>query len=438
MSDNSFNRIAPPPNSYSGGHTPSHGKAQVQTLARDAFGREIPDQQPQPPFTTGNGSAQPAATKKETATDVLGRRAGALADELDFPAFVASLVHGTFDAIVDSSIRQMEAYANLVAAVSKPLDQFALENVTRNQARDWLVEQYPADVGLVGEGGEFMLTPVVKNEDDFNEKFKILSAFTGLDILSSYTDQDIMNTYNSYKIYFYASNTLNYENKYIGDAILLLAYDLIEKFPKEEKNILKTIKECDVGIEFHTNLSKRVFNFNSEIENKIQSLKDKLNISCNKQNFRVNNTYIMDFGEFQSNTEIKHNFEKFNIAYYTGIESCTKTQTLLESLDAKILNLDSMKSDLAMDTFHLNPDLTYKLASTIMLDAFDQNADLLVVDNDDLFYLFDYNRKELSRVSGRDILIPVIHRNELEKLSNGIHGSVKETLNKHIVNPELI
>src|SRR4051812_25781854 len=147
--------IPPPPQGRS---------APAMALARDAFGREIGAPAPLPaegqPPPLGDG-AQPSAAPKEKATDALGRRAGALSDEIDFPAFVASLVHGTFDAIVDSSIKQMESFADLVSAVSKPLDQFTSENVPSGQARAWLVEQYPRDVTLVEEGGEYRLAPLI-------------------------------------------------------------------------------------------------------------------------------------------------------------------------------------------------------------------------------------------------------------------------------------
>ena len=135
-------------------------------LARDAFGREIAEPPPaaEPDPFGGDGSAP--ARKKESATDALGRRAGNLTDELDFPQFVASLIHGTFDAMVDSSIRQMQAYADLVSAVAKPLEQFTDENVSINQARDYLVEQHPRDVMLVDAGGELQLAPVPRGEDD--------------------------------------------------------------------------------------------------------------------------------------------------------------------------------------------------------------------------------------------------------------------------------
>ncbi|TGN94402.1 hypothetical protein [Burkholderia sp. USMB20] len=149
-------------------------------LARDAFGREIVDgsgsgdpgrQDGALPQAMPAGGAAPAAPggsapPKEKATDAIGRRAAALADAIDFPTFVASLVHGTYDAIVDSSIKQVESFADLVGAVAKPLDQFTQENVTDGQARAWLVEQYPHDVTLTQDGGDYRLAPVVRPGDD--------------------------------------------------------------------------------------------------------------------------------------------------------------------------------------------------------------------------------------------------------------------------------
>lgn len=151
-------RLIPPPPRSRGGFAPA------MTLARDAFGREIASPSSgsaeEPPLFGNPDPSQPAQ-KTEKATDALGRRAGALSDEIDFPAFVASLVHGTFNAIVDSSIKQMESFADLVSAVSKPLDQFTQENVTAGQARAWMVEQYPRDVTLIAEAGDYTLAPLI-------------------------------------------------------------------------------------------------------------------------------------------------------------------------------------------------------------------------------------------------------------------------------------
>ena len=54
-----------------------------------------------------------------------------------FPAFVADQIGGTFEAVVDQSIQQMEAYADLVAEVGKTASAFAegeLSEAERNDA----------------------------------------------------------------------------------------------------------------------------------------------------------------------------------------------------------------------------------------------------------------------------------------------------------------
>ena len=66
-----------------------------------------------------------------------------LVADVDFPDFVSNLLNGVFDAIVDSSIRQMEAYAKLVAGVAKSLDEFTDENISDNEARDYLLDRLP-------------------------------------------------------------------------------------------------------------------------------------------------------------------------------------------------------------------------------------------------------------------------------------------------------
>ena len=61
-------------------------------------------------------------------------------EAISFPDFVADLIKGTFNAIVNSSIQQMEAYTQLLEDVAKTVDQFMADNITDNQARDWLVQ----------------------------------------------------------------------------------------------------------------------------------------------------------------------------------------------------------------------------------------------------------------------------------------------------------
>jgi hypothetical protein len=268
------------------------------------------------------------------------------------------------------------------------------------------------------------------DEKDFENRIHILKDFI---------NEEDKQAYLKLKQYYYASNTLNYKDDYVGDPLLILAYDLIQKNEEAEELILHTLADIEVGAAYYTSLKNRILNFDSAIEDKIHTIQEKLNLreDIEKQNFRINNTLILDFGEFEKDYEIKHDFKDFNIAYYPSNNS-EETIDLLNKLEAKNLKLDSLKIDIAKNTFNKNPEITYRTACTILLDAFDNNADFLLVDNIEDFYVFDYNRKAIEKLCGREILIPIIHKNELQKLASGKHKEAKQTLVKHQIDPEII
>lgn len=294
-----------------------------------------------------------------------------------------------------------------------------------------LVENFGKDLTVEPISIRRAHTDFLINQADFEERLKVLSEFI---------DEEDKKKYEEYKIYFYASNTINYEYDYIGDALLLLASDLIEKNSSQENDILKALKEYACGASYHTTLQGRVYNLDDSIEEKITELKTKLGVikPIKEQNFHLEKKNILDFGVFEEPKEIKHDFEDFNLAYFKGVSEDSQTTNLLNKLNAKVIDIPSLNVDLALDTFHLNSDFTMKLASTAMIESFDNAADLLVVDDENLFNLFDSNRNSLAQACGRDVLLPVVHKNELVKLACGEHEAAKQTLSKHIVDPEIV
>jgi hypothetical protein len=82
---------------------------------------------------------------------------GQLVQKVDFPKFVSGLIQNVFQAIVDSSLQQMKAYGELLANVAKSVDQFAKDNISENNARDWLSDRFPDQLGVGVEdfGGSF-------------------------------------------------------------------------------------------------------------------------------------------------------------------------------------------------------------------------------------------------------------------------------------------
>jgi len=96
---------------------------------------------------------------------------GELVGKVDFPRFVGGLIENVYQAIVTSSIQQMRAYAEMLKSVSQSVDDFARENITENNARDWLVDTYPDvfDIEAPSPDDESEGTPqprlVTKGED---------------------------------------------------------------------------------------------------------------------------------------------------------------------------------------------------------------------------------------------------------------------------------
>ena len=99
-------------------------------------------------------------------TAVIGQRAAEALQAVNFPGFVAGLISGVFQAIVDSTAQQLREYANLVASLSQSVDSFTRDNVSLSQTRDWFAQQFPADLRIelpqTGKAGEPRLVPKVE------------------------------------------------------------------------------------------------------------------------------------------------------------------------------------------------------------------------------------------------------------------------------------
>lgn len=112
---------------------------------------------------------------------------GEAINTVDFPGFVAGLIKGVFQAIVDASIQQMEAFAELVKNVSKSVDEYMKDNVSKNQARDYLAGKYPdhLQVDLAGQEPKVVPKPDA-DESTMPDFFKDL----GLDMPVEQLDED--------------------------------------------------------------------------------------------------------------------------------------------------------------------------------------------------------------------------------------------------------
>ena len=94
-------------------------------------------------------------------------------------------------------------------------------------------------------------------------------------------------------------------------------------------------------------------------------------------------------------------------------------EQLIVTSDAKYINLNSKNDDLAFQSQEVNKTFSYKIAGNILLEAKDSNADFIVVQSEDSFKLFDNKQKEIEKVVGREIQLPVI---TLKQFNNILAG----------------
>lgn len=96
-----------------------------------------------------------------------------LRQDVNFPQFVADLINGVFNAIVDSSIKQMEAFAEMVKSVAKSAESYAQDEISTGEARAYLKSRFPSSVNMSGGAIEI-------SEDDNGETPDFKASFPNL------------------------------------------------------------------------------------------------------------------------------------------------------------------------------------------------------------------------------------------------------------------
>jgi len=83
--------------------------------------------------------------------------------DLGFVEFTAGLINGTFDAIIGATIKQMQAYAELVADLAKTLTEFQAENISDAQVNAHLSNRYPDGQGGTSVRSDYPFTATAAN-----------------------------------------------------------------------------------------------------------------------------------------------------------------------------------------------------------------------------------------------------------------------------------
>lgn len=289
-------------------------------------------------------------------------------------------------------------------------------------------------------GNEIQINPISEfrakkdlqiDRSDFIDKLSLIEDYISAEQNIAYRK--------STELAYYASNTLNYNRDYIGDHVLIIAADLIEKCFELKNEILNKLINVDNGLWYHTSLENRMLS--DKEEKKIQKviylaseyIKPRSKVAkrvasfCDKKSI-----YDFETSTAVSASSVSQSFDGFNIAAYHGVQQ-SSLKALIEVSDASYVDIVSNKEDLASHSVLTDENFSYKIAGDILMQAKDNNADFVLVKNEATRAFFDKNQGKMERIIGRDLGISVISQGQFVQLLEGEKDSSKLGFDDHKV-----
>ncbi|MDR0407540.1 MAG: hypothetical protein LBH45_01275 [Campylobacteraceae bacterium] len=185
---------------------------------------------------------------------------------------------------------------------------------------------------------------------------------------------------------------------------------------------------------------------NSYVKNKIEK---KLNLSELTTDFlaKVSHTYeaLLAKSTFESiNKNIKQTFDGFRTAVYMGpyLELShtinDDLNKLFDNMKLSRVHFDKEFCPSGYDICSYAPEIAFKMAGTVLSDAFDSGADFIIVNDVRTFYMFDTCRKKIEKAMGRQIPLYVLTIPQIVLLALGEKDKKLLGFNAYKVKPTIL
>ena len=244
---------------------------------------------------------------------------------------------------------------------------------------------------------------LIINDSDFMQRYEILAPFA--------SDEDLAYYKTLYALH-YASETEKFDHTYIGDAVLILAHKMINEGSEHKESILDAITSPYSGLldcEYENNF------FNAQDHTAaIEEL--KMMVKPPKEPSFMDNLAAR-FTE-KKDAYLKKEEEKTTvvsiegkqIAYYAGTVT-GKTDSMHQKIiqaDSKVVSFSRANKLSGLSLLEDNKTLAYTKAATTLLDALDSGAQVLIVEEQEVYDMFKNNFANIEKTIGRDIDLELI------------------------------
>ena len=241
------------------------------------------------------------------------------------------------------------------------------------------------------------------NDNDFMQSYALLEPYA--------TESDLKYYKTLYALH-YASETENFDHEYIGDAILVLAHKMISEGNEHKDDILNAISSVNSGLldcEYENNL----FNTQSH-DAAITALKDMLKTEENEHPTlldMIKNRFCKEKEEkvltkAKRTAKTIEGLQDKHIAYYAGTKSDNEnviSQIILD-MGTKEIHFSRKNKLSGVSIVADNKTLALKKAGTTLLEAYDAGAEVLVVENEACYEMFNKHFSAIEHLIGRKMI----------------------------------
>jgi len=250
---------------------------------------------------------------------------------------------------------------------------------------------------------------LIINDDDFMQSYALLAPYA--------TESDEAYYKTLYALH-YASETEKFDHSYIGDALLILAHHMISEGSIHKEAILNAITSKSSSLldcEYENNL----FDAQDHTQT-IASLKDMVKNHDDDEHPSLLDMIKAHFGtkkekEKKTIEKITLNkprvdveieaLEEKHIAYYAGTHKGNEKNIskAIKSLDTKEIHFSRKHKLSGLSILQDNKKLALHKAGATLLDAYDAGVEVLVIEDEETFDMFQTHFTAIENTIGRKI-----------------------------------
>jgi len=240
---------------------------------------------------------------------------------------------------------------------------------------------------------------LIINDDDFMQSYEILAP---------YASEEDLEYYKTLYALHYASETENFDRDYIGDAVLLLAHKMIAANSDHKEVILEAITypySSLLDCEYENNLFHAQDHTAAIEELKMMVKPPKEPSFMDKLATRLAEKTDALLKKEEKEASVV-SVEGKQVAYYAG--AVTENMDSVQQKIEKPISFSRTNKLSGLTLLKDNPKLAYAKAGTTLLDALDSGAQVLIVEEQEVYEMFKNNFKAIEKTMGRDIDLALI------------------------------